>query len=164
MHVVRSYEFGGLIQTHDGAQWLVHPNDRSTVIKWKMDDPITITQNSTLFSCCPQYQYRFLNARDYSEVRVNVHLAPKYDGERTYWICKIDKEKGTLVLKDRSFWKVHPSDLPIFENWLVHDTVIIGTNYSSCSSESHILINVCYDPTGMLPSSSMVRVNQMGKN
>lgn len=131
--------FGDSLEIEDGSVWEINSKDGSTALKWKMKDPLTITQNSRWFS---KHNYKVVNTTNSQSIEVNLKLGPYENGQYTYYITFMDRRKGEVGLTDGSNWEICKRDVATFRNWREGQAVIIGVNSGWESSYNILLINV----------------------
>lgn len=137
-HPIFITPLGDTIELEDGSIWAVHPNDRFKTYNWLTSDAIKITPNHAWFS---SYTFRITNLNTSESVEVNLFMRPIYNGVYTHWIVAIDYIHNQLCLEDGSVWDLSGFDYMVFKNWILNDTLIIGTNDTLFSSRPNILIN-----------------------
>lgn len=131
--------FGEQVTLEDGSIWTVSSWDQWKTLDWLTTDTILVMQNKWLFS---SYKFMLVNQNTGKEIECNLTLGPIYLGAYTHWIVAIDYLNCEVLLEDGSVWQVDPFDYTIMKSWMIHDTVIIGINESSCVYHPNILINV----------------------
>lgn len=130
---------GDLIETEDGARWVVYPNDRFKTYNWLTSDSLKITPNRAWFTT---YAYRITNINTSESIQVNLVDRPIYNGVYTYYIIGIDYTQQQICLNDGSIWNLSGYDYNMFKSWIINDTVILGHNDGwFSSSRPNILIN-----------------------
>lgn len=138
-YIDRFSALGNTVDMEDGAVWKISRYDAPKVLTWSGDHPIMITQNHRWFS---QYNYRIINQATGESLEANLYLGPFHNGPYTRYIVSIDLYHGCAILNDGTHWKVSPYDAYLFDQWRLHDTVIIGYNSGYDSSYQGLLINV----------------------
>lgn len=130
------------IELEDGSVWKISSYDESKARHWKLDDPLTITQNNRWFT---KYDYRIINKANGTSLEANLFLGPALLGEYSRFIIGIDHIQREILLSDNSHWEISCLDSSIFKDWAIDDYLIIGTNSNTSiwdSSSDAILINV----------------------
>lgn len=112
------------VEIEDGSVWVFAPSDLSTVMTWYSTDALVLVPNKTLFS---SYDFRLVNLVTGQSIQVILSQAPYYNGPYTHWIVAIDYYRNYVYLEDGSFWNMSSFDSDIVHQWMVNDTVIIGT-------------------------------------
>lgn len=131
--------FGDFVELEDGSTFSVRPSDRVHTLNWLVTDTILIAPPSFW----SYYQYELINQNTGATVEVDLVAGPIYGGIYTHWIVGIDYYNHRICLEDGSLWDVFYWHRCAVDNWLVGDTVIIGTNDGwFCDSRPNILINV----------------------
>ena len=156
MHFTQEMDACGNIFTlEDGSEWKVAECDCDTLYLWDLSyksQAVTITPN--YFSSF--YDYYITNQQTGSYVRANLLGAPLRESPNALTIRGFDRngrKAKAIFLSNRTFWKVHPSDLPLTCNWYEDDLVILGMNNDWLSIYTHILINI--------HTNSFVRILQL---
>jgi hypothetical protein len=111
----------------------------SALASWRAGDVVTIVPNNRWFS---DYKYCLLNRNTYTSTSADLILGPIAFGAATHWVVGMDLERKKVYLENGTTWKVAASDVVLFKEWQINDTVILGTNDSWFSSYDNILINV----------------------
>ncbi|MBA3238318.1 MAG: hypothetical protein H0T62_08255 [Parachlamydiaceae bacterium] len=146
---------GNTIGLEDGSWWKAYSGDMSITKNWVTSlgsftpDSIIIEPNLN-WPSYSNYRYYLTNQQTSKSVRVNLSLAPFYNGTYTHYIHSytyIVDSYGflyvQLCLNDGSIWNMLTDDYPITSLWKVNDTVILGCNSGVYSAIApNILINV----------------------
>lgn len=130
---------GDSVEFEDGSVWKIAAEDRYKVSQWGSQEPITVTQNNTWFS---KYKYKIVNQTTGSVLQANLYLGPLKDGLFTLYITAIDTSRGELILNDSTRWSISDLDITSFDEWMIHDAVIIGLNSGWDKNCQALLINV----------------------
>ncbi len=134
---------GDSIELEDGSVWKISRYEGHRALTWHSNDPLTITQNHRWFS---SYNYRIINQNTGACLEANLFLGPLEHGHRTLYITGIDRSSGDLILAngagETTQWELSSGDLDLFQNWALHDAIIIGQNSGWDSNSEAILINV----------------------
>ena len=134
---------GDSIELEDGSVWKICRYDGCKALNWRSNDPLTITQNHRWFS---NYNYRIVNENTGACLEANLFLGPLEHGQHTLYITGIDRIAGDLVVTNgsgESFrWEISAGDISTFQNWALHDAVIVGQNSGWDRSCDALLINV----------------------
>ncbi len=131
--------FGDSVEIEDGSVWKISPHDAPKVSSWGSQDPIITTQNHRWFS---KYQYKLINQSTGSTLEANLYLGPIKDGSYTRYVIAVDSSRHELILNDQTRWRISSYDLLSFQEWMLHDAVIIGHNSGWDSECQGLLINV----------------------
>lgn len=132
--------FGDTVELHDGSIWSIASGDSYKTLNWLVTDSVVITANHDWFST---YYFRMTNQETGVSVKCNIVLGPIYNGLHTHWIVAIDYLTKEIFLEDGTRWSATAWDASTFNNWLPNDTIMIGINDGSRSSNfPNILINV----------------------
>jgi len=132
---------GNEIEIEDGSVWRISPDQSDSILTWKQDDPIIITQNRNWFSHT-SFAFLIVNEANKQSVYANLHLGPYVESPHTHHVIAIDHSHGHIVLENQSIWNISSYDSNIFEEWHLYDAIILGTNSSWTSSKQLLLINV----------------------
>lgn len=130
------------LELEDGSVWKISTYDGTKALNWRIDDPLTLTQNNRWFT---RYDYRIINKANGTSVEANLFLGPVIRGEYSRFIIGIDYSRREILLSDNTHWDISTLDTSILKDWAVDDYVIIGTNSNTSwwdSSSDAILINV----------------------
>ena len=130
---------GSTIELEDGSVWKINAYDQHKVANFQFQDAIVITQNHRWFS---RYNYKLINQATGSSLEANLQLGPLKGGVYTRYIIGVDTAHGELILDDHSSWRISFYDANVFQDWMLHDAVIIGTNSGWDSGCQGLLINV----------------------
>lgn len=134
---------GDSVELEDGSVWKISRYDGYKALNWRSNDPLTITQNHRWFS---SYSYRIVNQNNGACLEANLFLGPHEHGQYTLYITGIDRTSGELVVTNGSGesirWEISSSDFTIFQNWALHDAIIIGQNSGWDYESEALLINV----------------------
>ncbi len=134
---------GDSVELEDGSVWRISRYDGQKALSWRLNDPLTITQNHRWFS---SYNYRIINQNTGASLEANLFLGPLQYGEHTLYICAIDRVSGYLLLLDSqgetTQWEISSGDSDPFQDWVVNDAVVIGQNSGWDASCESILINI----------------------
>lgn len=130
------------LKLEDGSEWRVHSGDENKILYWRVNDPLTITQNMRWFT---KYNYQIINKSNGSRVEAKLFRGPLENGEFSHFI--IAKDFKEIVLNDRTHWEISCLDSAIFSDWALGDYIIIGTNSNTFfdSDKEALLINVNMD-------------------
>ena len=127
------------LKLEDGSVWKINRYDGNKALKWRENDPLTITQNHRWLS---NHNYRIVNKSDNSAVEANLYLGPHQQGQYTRYIVQIDLNRKELALSDNTHWEISYLDGYMLKEWKISDAVILGSNSGWDSSCEAILINV----------------------
>jgi hypothetical protein len=130
------------LELEDGSIWKIHSYDGIKALNWRINDPVTITQNNRWFS---KHNYRVINKITGSSIEATLLLGPVQLGEYSRYIISVNPVRREVLLSDNSTWEISSLDGYLLKDWAPNDYVIIGTNsnYSLWDSGSDvILINV----------------------
>jgi hypothetical protein len=130
-------EDGSIIEIEDGSRWKLAPGYR--ISNWRAGDSIVITLNRSWFS---DLSYYIVNKNTGAYIPAELILGPIAYGPLSHWVVGLDYTQGKVFLEDGTTWKISSTDTPLFNDWQVNDTVIIGQNDSWFSAFETILINV----------------------
>ncbi len=133
---------GDSVELEDGSVWKISRYDGYKALGWRSNDPLTITQNHRWFSI---YAYRIINQNTGACLEANLFLGPLEHGQHTLYITGIDRISGDLVVTNGSGesirWEISSSDIAAFQNWDLHDAIIIGQNSGWNTDCESLLIN-----------------------
>ena len=136
-------DLGDSVELEDGSVWKICHYDGYKAMQWRSHDPITITQNHRWFS---SYRYRIVNQNSGESLEANLFLGPLEYGQNTLYVTGIDRIAGDLIITngfgEALRWEISSNDLSVFQNWAVHDAIIIGQNSSWDKGCETLLINV----------------------
>ena len=135
--IVSSNIDGSILEIEDGSHWKIASG--SSLSRWRIGDIITITPNRSWFS---DYKYYVINKSIDEYVAADLILGPIAYGSLTHWAVSLDFSQGKVVFENGSCFKICSSDLFLFEQWQINDTIIFGTNDSWFTSYDILLINV----------------------
>lgn len=130
------------LELEDGSVWKISNYDGVKALNWRMNDPLTITQNNRWFS---RHDYRIINKSNGSSVEASLFIGPSALGEFSRFIIGIDYEKSEILLNDNTRWEISYLDSTVFKEWALNDYIIIGTNSETSiwdPGSDVILINV----------------------
>jgi hypothetical protein len=121
---------GKTLELHDGSEWSIRPIDVKTAIKWKRDEPITITTSERDI----RRPYILTNSARNEEVgATKVRSAHPY-GEKppepashfegSVSIKSISADGTTVLTEDNKSWKIAPINRKRVEtDWRVNDRI-----------------------------------------
>ncbi len=140
------------LQLEDGSVWEISGRDKSTLDRWRSDDPLFIAPASSWFV---SQNYYITNRTDDSYVRANLVEGPTTYGPYSHWITGVDIEEqkslsdrkldAFIYLENQTVWHVDPNNVAILSDrksgseWGPNDPVIIIL--SKNPRFDHILIN-----------------------
>jgi len=130
---------GDSLEIEDGSVWKISSYDAHKIGNWSSDDVILITQNHRWFS---KYNYKIVNRTINSSVEANLYLGPLKEGMFTRYVVALDAYRGELILNDNTRWRVSAYDSISFQDWILHDAIIVGYNSGWDSESQGLLINV----------------------
>jgi len=134
---------GDSVELEDGSVWKICRYDGYKALNWRANDPLVITQNHAWFS---GYEYRIVNQVSGACLEANLFLGPLEHGQNTLYITGIDRTAGELIVSnghgESLCWDISSNDFSIFQNWALHDAIIIGQNSRWDSNCEGLLINV----------------------
>jgi hypothetical protein len=131
--------FGDSLELEDGSTWKISHYDAKKVLSWGAQDPIIITQNHRWFS---DFNYRIINQSTGSSLEANLQFGPIKNGPYTRYVTSLDFARGEVILSDQTRWQISDDGIYNFNNWMLLDAVIIGSNSGWDSSCEALLINV----------------------
>lgn len=138
--ILKISDYGDILEMEDNSLWRVDPHNWNKVRSWRLNDPITISQNASWFGAA---EYKIINLNDNSYVEVRGHKGPKKNGNFTRYIRSLNWDTYQITLNDNSSWQMSSWDfLWINREWALNDCIIIGVNSSWDNSTPAILINV----------------------
>jgi hypothetical protein len=113
------------LELEDGSIWKINSYDGVKALNWRLNDPLTITQNNRWFS---RYNYRIINKSNGTSAEANLFLGPVELGQFSRYIIAVDYTTKEIMLSDNTRWEISYLDKAIFRDWSVNDYIIIGTN------------------------------------
>lgn len=130
-HWVAGRTFDGFfLDTEDGAQWKVYPEDGITSANWLMSDDIVLVTNGDKIK--NNYPYKLKNLDRKNEVRVNLSWGPYIRGLYSFEIVDIDFNKNNILIMDgagfTTFIDLSRWDTKVTKYWMVGDQIIVGVN------------------------------------
>jgi hypothetical protein len=142
--------YGDTLELEDGSLWNVSTYDGRKAMLWRIDEALSITQNTRWFS---SYYYRIVNRNTGASIEANLSPqgGPFTNGPNTYYVTEFDFNRGLVTLaspKQITHWEIHPSDISYFRDWDFTQPipVILGDNNDYNGDTSYrwecILINV----------------------
>lgn len=139
---------GNLIRITDGSQWKVAPNNKMS--GWRTGQGITIEVDNWswgyLTSSSKQYVYRLVNQVTGTSVEALLYKGSNVQSPYYRQVEGLLKNSLQVSLNDHSSWAVMTSDSLLYNEWLVNDTIIIGSVrkgwFDCCNAYNYILINV----------------------
>lgn len=139
-----------LIRLTDGSQWKVSPSDLHKLSGWKAAQPITIEVDNWSWGYLTlgnkHYIYRLVNATTGSSVEALLYKGSNINSPQYRQIEGLLKSSLQVSLNDGSTWAVSSSDYLLFQEWVIKDTVVIGSVkkgwFDCCNNYHYILINV----------------------
>ncbi|NGX45286.1 MAG: hypothetical protein K940chlam2_00431 [Chlamydiae bacterium] len=147
-HWVDSFPAQNVLKLEDGSEWSFSVDEAYIARSWRGGDTVVISPKSSWFWSY-DYSYVLTNKSLGSYIDVNPFVGPVAWGPYTVWVAGIDYTLGQVYLVngqgERSTWVINSSDIYLFKDWAVNDTILIGDNDSWLwwfSSYNHALINV----------------------
>ncbi len=147
-HWVDSFPAQNVLKLEDGSEWTFDTEEAYIARSWRAGDTVVLSPKSSWF-WSSDFSYILTNKSLGSSIDVNPFLGPVAWGPYTVWVAGIDHTKGHVYLvngqSERSTWVINSSDMYLFKDWAVNDTILIGDNDSWLwwfSSYNHVLINV----------------------
>lgn len=121
------------IELDDGSVWEVSLYDGRKASYWQSGQAVSLTQNTKWFS---SYYYRLIDCNTGSYIEINLRQAT----DKTPTISEVELSRNSLILSDRTHWKIIPEDSATLSNWTLQDPILIGDNCENSEWEN-ILIN-----------------------
>lgn len=147
-HSIKSFPQENVIKIEDGSEWMFDKADSYLLRSWEPGHTIVVSPKQQLI-IGSHYAYTMTNKDIGTSVNVNLFLGPIAFGSWSTWVVGIDQNQGKVYLLngqgERTTWEVSSSDMYLFKDWKVNDTVIIGENDSwlwCFSSYSAMIVNV----------------------
>lgn len=150
-HTISSFPQENIIKIEDGSEWSIDQSDVRNLRSWKVGHIILLYQNKG----DTNKPYMLENTSINRTLKVNPFNGPKEKGPKTNWVVGIDKNLGHVYLingsKDRTSWAIDKTFLPIFQEWVTDETIIVMTYHKSWAekyfprlfpSYDYVLLNV----------------------
>jgi hypothetical protein len=139
---------GSEVIIEDESSWKVRKGYEKEVLNWATNDAIIIVQNdSYIASWFYGYDYKLINKTKNKTVEAKLNLLPKLPqyNQYTLVVTYFDPIRHELYLSDQTIWKIDPYDYHLLSQWLINDSIIVGSNlYKNWhSKQEFILINAC---------------------
>jgi len=148
IHSIESFPRENIVKMEDGSEWIIDKTESHILRHWEPGNAIAISPKQQ-YVLSSHYTYVMSNKDKGTSIDVNLFLGPIAFGPWSSWVVGIDQNLGKVYVLngqgERSVWEVSNSDMYLFKDWKVNDTVILGDNDNWLwyfSSHNNMIINV----------------------